>query len=283
VKPPPEELWERRRRTFGAVAEQYDRARPGFPAAVFDEIRRHARLRSPGRLLEIGCGTGKATAPFAKAGHAITALEPSRNMATVAKKKLTRFPSVRFITAKFEQWDPPAAGFDVLFAAQSWHWLDQKKAFSKAARVLKPGGTLALFWNFAWEFERPLRKRLDAVYARFHRAGRKAAVYPTKKAMNDRFRRDREGITASGRFDGVRMRRFFWQAEYDSRSYLDLIDTYSDHRVLPAEKRRPLYSGIEKAIRETGGTVRIRRLCVLYLARPKKKAEFSIKNPPRTT
>src|SRR5438552_140762 len=76
---------------FGEVAELYDRARPGYPTALVDEVLAFAP-ESP-RVLDVGAGTGKATVPFAERGLEVVALQPSVGMAAVARRNCSRFPN----------------------------------------------------------------------------------------------------------------------------------------------------------------------------------------------
>ena len=94
----------RLRTTFGEVPELYDRARPTYPAQVFDD------------LVEIGCGTGQATLPLAERGFQITCIELVEQLAALARRKLAAFPAVEIIDAPFEAWEPAAAGFDAVAA-----------------------------------------------------------------------------------------------------------------------------------------------------------------------
>ena len=74
------------RHTFDGVADLYERARPGYPEAVFDDLATLARLPAPARILEIGCGTGQATLPLARRGHAITCVELGASLAARAAR-----------------------------------------------------------------------------------------------------------------------------------------------------------------------------------------------------
>jgi len=49
------------RETFDTVAALYDRARPRYPSALFDDLADLAGIGSGARVLEIGPGTGQAT------------------------------------------------------------------------------------------------------------------------------------------------------------------------------------------------------------------------------
>src|SRR5919108_4449878 len=115
---------ERRRATFDEAAELYDRARPGYPPALFDDLAELAGVGPGCRVLEIGPGTGQATVPLAERGCKIVAVELGEGLAAVARRNLARFPEVQVVTAAFEDWPLPAEPFDVVLAATSFHWID---------------------------------------------------------------------------------------------------------------------------------------------------------------
>jgi trans-aconitate methyltransferase len=105
---------------FGAVAGLYDRVRPAYPAQLAEVTLAYAGAL-PGCAAEAGAGTGKGTALFAGRGFPIVCVEPDRRMSELLR---ARFPEVEVVTAGFEEWTPPPAGVDLLFAATAWHWVD---------------------------------------------------------------------------------------------------------------------------------------------------------------
>lgn len=115
------------------VAELYDRARPTYPAQVFDDLAALAQLPDGGRIVEIGCGTGKATLPLAERGFEIVCIELGEQLAAVARRKLADFPAVEIVNAAFETWEPVAAGFDAVVAFTAFHWIDSDMRYSKPA------------------------------------------------------------------------------------------------------------------------------------------------------
>jgi SAM-dependent methyltransferase len=135
---------ERLRATFGEAPALYDRARPGYPTAMFDDLAALAELTAGSRVLEIGAGTGQATLPLAERGYDVTAVELSGGMAAIAKRKLAGFPNARVVTGAFEAMPLPAAHFDAVLCATAWKWLDPAVRLVKAAAVLVPGGSLAI-------------------------------------------------------------------------------------------------------------------------------------------
>jgi SAM-dependent methyltransferase len=96
------------RAIFDEAAELYDRARPGYPAALFDDLAELTPLRPGSRVLEIGPGTGQATLPLAERGYQVVAVELGADLAAVARRKLAGFPNVEVVTAAFEDWPLPA-------------------------------------------------------------------------------------------------------------------------------------------------------------------------------
>ena len=128
-------------RSFGAVAEAYDRGRPGYPAeAVTWLMGGEARI-----VLELGAGTGKLTREIVDQGHAVFATEPDAAMLEVLKQ---RVPEVSAKVAGAEEIPANDHSVDVVVAAQAFHWFDHDLALPEIARVLRAGGHIALTWNF---------------------------------------------------------------------------------------------------------------------------------------
>src|SRR5665213_2368006 len=110
-----------RRGVFGEAVEQYQAARPGYPDDLVTDVLTYAGPVQ--RALEVGAGTGKATVSFAQRGVNLTCLEPDPRMTAELTRQSARFPSVHVIGAAFEPWEPMES-YDLLLAAQSWHWVD---------------------------------------------------------------------------------------------------------------------------------------------------------------
>jgi hypothetical protein len=105
----------RSRATFDEAAERYDRARPGYPPAVFDDLAELAGVGPGCRVLEIGCGTGQAAVPLAERGCGIVAVELGAGLAAVARRNLACFPDTRVVVAAFEDWPLPRS-------RSTWWW-----------------------------------------------------------------------------------------------------------------------------------------------------------------
>ncbi|GGZ28894.1 SAM-dependent methyltransferase [Streptomyces nitrosporeus] len=136
-----------RRLSFDRSAALYAAARPGYPPALFDALAELAgRPLEGARTVDVGAGTGIATRLLHERGARVTAVEPGPGMVAELRRSLPSVPVVRGDGNRL----PLAGGSaDLITYAQSWHWTDPVLAFAEAARVLRPGGALALWWNIA--------------------------------------------------------------------------------------------------------------------------------------
>jgi SAM-dependent methyltransferase len=256
------EYWRKSSQSFDTVAEAYDAYRPGYPPDLFDTIFETARLTSKSRLLEIGTGTGQATRPFAERGCSILCLEPGVNLAAVAARNLMKYPGIRFALNRFEDWLETPEEFDLVFSAQAFHWVPWETGIPKAARVLKPGGYLALIWNlYPGGVYGPLDADLQKAYDEFA-----PEISTPVTRMEDTIRERAGWIEAGGGFGPVAIQRFPWSLCYTTQQYLGLLNTYSDHIHLPAETRGNLYQAIGQAIDRYGGRLERPYVAVLFLA-----------------
>src|SRR5574341_242905 len=98
----------RRRESFDEVAELYDKARPGYPHQLVDDLLELSDLGEGHRVLEIGSGSGQLTVPLAERGLSIVAVELGANLAGVARRKLTRFQYAEVVVADFDEWVIPS-------------------------------------------------------------------------------------------------------------------------------------------------------------------------------
>lgn len=127
-------------RSFGAVADAYDRGRPTYAADAATWLVGAA----PATVLELGAGTGKLTHQLVELGHDVSASDPDKAMLTILARDL---PDVAVSVSGAEEIPSPDASYDVVVVAQAFHWFDHERALPEIARVLKPGGRLALVWN----------------------------------------------------------------------------------------------------------------------------------------
>ena len=244
---------ERLRETFGSVAELYDRARPEYPAVVFDDLAALALLEPGSRVLEIGPGTGKATVELSRRGYAVTGIELAPELAAVARRNLADFPQTEIEIGDFETWEPRQAGFDAVVAFSAFHWIAPDLRYAKPARLLRPGGALGVVGaphvRLAWDdsFWAEVQADYDAVVPR---PGGGPPPGPE----------DIEGwvpeFERSGQFENVTERQQAVALTYTADEYIELLGTFSDNLALPEEQRSELFRRIHARVAaQPGGTV----------------------------
>jgi SAM-dependent methyltransferase len=253
---------ELRKRSFNLNAALYDRARPSYPAELFDDLVRLSRAEH-GRVLEIGPGTGQATLPLARRGLSILGLELGDRMARICRRKLRDYPRVEVRNVRFEDWEPEPEAFDIVLAATAFHWIPGRVAWPRCAKVLRPGGHLALLWNFPDVPDAPIYRELRAIYHE---------LMPRRedpRPPGARIERQRKKIVSSGRFGPVTVRCYPWQCEYSTDEYIAQLRTQSDHAILAPECRARLFRAIRGVIDRHGGRITRPVVAALFLA-PKR-------------
>lgn len=248
------------RTTFGTVAELYDRARPEYPAAVYDDLAELAELQPGSRLLEIGPGTGKATAALAERGYAVTGIELSAELAEVARRNV---PEAEIVVADFESWEPPEADFDAVAAFAAFHWIAPHLQYAKPARLLRPGGALAVVHgpHVRLPDDDPFWVEVQKDYD---------AVVPSPRNRPPLYPDEVDGYTAefeaSGAFERVVERRHLHDLEYTADSFVAVLGTFSENIALPDEQREELFRRIHARIAaRPGGALTNHHLVVLTL------------------
>lgn len=265
-----------RRATFDPVAGLYDEMRPGYPPAVFDDVLAIAgigsELRFPGpRLLEIGCGTAHATLPFARRGFRIDCIELGENMAAIARENLSPFPRVTLTVADFDTWNPGLHSdrhYDLAFSATAYHWLNPATRAARVARLLAPAGWLAVWRNHhvrgsgaSQEFFRAAEdiylQEAPALAKKFTGLLEPAGIRPVEE----------EEWLASGLFCDLRTRIYEWSKRYSGEEYVRMLDTHSDHRLLPEAGRNRLFAGLLRLAHRFGGSVTRDHATILHMAK----------------
>jgi SAM-dependent methyltransferase len=262
---------ERLAATFNSAARLYHQARPEYPDRLYGELTRLARLGPGDRLLEVGCATGKATIPLARRGFRITCVEIGADLAAEARHNLAGFAEVGIVNAAFETWQPPQAGFALVFAATAWHWIDPAVRYRKAWEVLRPGGHLA-FWAATHAFPAdgdPFFYQIQEVYEEIGEGLPRGTHFPAPAELPD----ERAEIEASGLFTGVEVRRFDWEVRYTAGAYIRLLDTFSGHIAMAQWQRDRLYAEIRRRLAgRPGGRLRRHWGAVLHVARRRDAA-----------
>lgn len=229
-----------RAESFGAVADDYDAFRPSYPDGLINDLVQLA----PSRALDVACGTGKVAVALVACGIAVLGVEIDPHMAAVARSH-----GLIVEEGKFETWDDAGRTFDLITCGQGWHWIDPTLGNEKAARLLTPGGTLALFWNRD-RFDADVRAELDEVYA----------TYAPEIAGHDRGHSDDPFVAdlrETGKFATVETRAYKWLSTVTTDELIGRTGTYSDHLALPGETRTALFGAMREVVDARGGSITV--------------------------
>jgi SAM-dependent methyltransferase len=234
---------------FGAGAQRYHRARPGYPAALIAQVTA-ALPAGPRDVVDVGTGTGIAGALLRQAGCTVLGVDPDERMAALARQG-----GLAVERARFEDWDPAGRQFAGVTAGQAWHWVDMAKGAAKAAAALAPGGLLAVFWNSF----RPPAAVNEAIGAAARRVLPAAPLLGGGLPGPDGYRRlceqAAEGMRAAGgQFAEPEHWRFDWERLYTTGQWLDGVPTFGGWNRIPAAGQQELLAAIRAAIDGLGGT-----------------------------
>jgi SAM-dependent methyltransferase len=253
--------------TFDTAAALYARARPGYPSELFDDLAASTGVRGArARVLEVGAGTGQATRGLLDRGWTVVALEPGRELAAEAGRALAGSGGVDVVVSTLEGWDADGQGpFDLVFAATSWHWLDQRVAYRRASELLHPDGHKAIV---ATQHVLPrdgddFFREVERAYAEVGMSDGQGGPKPPAEIRAP----DVEAMVGSGLFAPPTVHRYVWSRAYTTEEYLALLSTYSDHIAASPRQRETLFTRIRELIdARPSATIRKHYLNLLQVA-----------------
>ncbi len=228
----------RRAQAFGAVATDYDRHRPRYPAALIARIASRPNLH----VLDVGAGTGISSAQLTDAGAQVLAIEPDDRMADICVSK-----GIAVERSLFEEWDPAGRRYDAVVFGQSFHWVQPGPALAKIAQLLVEGGRLVLMWNRVFPV-RPSHADLAEVYVDYPTAAPSTPIDPAGEAA----------VIAeieSHRFSVERV-EFDEDLHYTNTEWVGMVSTHSNHLILEASQRDRLLARLAAFIGPAGVAAR---------------------------
>ncbi len=216
-----------RGRSFGPVAEAYDRARPSYPDQAVGWMMGSGRSM----VLELGAGTGKLTEVLHRAGHDVLATDPLEQMLV----RLARRVPVGHVVATAEHIPVRSRSVDLVVCGQSFHWFEHDLALAEIARVLRPGGVVALAWN-DYDETIPWVRRL------------KALISPREESIDDLAM----PLMETPYFGFVEQEQFrFWQP-HTAASLADLARSVSVVATMSESDRAGVLSKVDALYAEYG-------------------------------
>lgn len=227
--------------SFGSVSELYDQCRPSPPHALIDDL---VALR-PVSVLDVACGTGKVAVELARRGMRVLGVEIDERMADLA-----RGHGVPVEVAKFESWDAKNRRFDLVTCADAWHWIDPVHGSEAVAALLRPGGTLALFWSY-YLLDDSVTVLFQRVYDELAPRARTHSYEPLQAQGRP--------FAPTSAFGPIETRTYRWDTVVGARDWVGLLATFSDHRALAPEQLGALQAALCEVIEGIGGSVEVSR------------------------
>ncbi|MET0424079.1 MAG: class I SAM-dependent methyltransferase [Actinoplanes sp.] len=244
--------------TFGAVAEAYERYRPGYPGELFELVAAYAG-RPVRTALEIGAGTGKATRLFAEHGVAVTATEPDAAMLAELRKHVPA--NVTTTRAAFEDLRTDQT-YGLVYAAAALHWTEPAGRWERIAGWVEPGGVFASFGGPIQPADPAVAQAVQVARAPF------LAVddIPSPDGTPPEAEMQWPGteLRKSALFDDVRQQVIERRLTMSAADYVGHLSTISAYLELPADVRPEVYRRIESVLPPT---VEIIADLVVHLAR----------------
>lgn len=254
------------RAAFGADPSNYHSARPPYPEALWKTLRARGLVREGIDILEIGAGTGLATAALlGERPNRLVAIEPDQRLADFLRADLPD-PRLKVVVEPFEETTLPPGSFDLVASGTAFHWLDPVPAIRRIRDLLRPKGALAIWWNVFGDPERPDPFH-DATTHLF--AGHRDS--PSNRGPGRRdFALDQETRLREldeGGFLTEPPYIWRWTLSLDPAGVRALYATYSNVSTLPAAEREFLLDSLsEVAAGEFAGRVDRNMTTVLYAA-----------------
>ena len=262
---------DKRKNLYSPVAEAYNRVRPDYPQQLVARAQELTQLTSQSKILELGCGPGKATVAFAELGCSMVCLEPSPEACEYARQNCAKYPNVEIRQTTFEEWDLTPDKFDVVLAATSFHWIDPQVACTKAADALKDDGSLILLWNIIPQPSYEVYQNLIEVYQTYapdlvrdeKRTTQAEIAHQAEMAKNLK-----QKALECHRFTDVASEELICEAIYSVDNFLLLLSTFSQYINLDFSTREALFTGLrEKIVTNYGENLPIKYLSVLQVAK----------------
>ncbi|ATY12722.1 class I SAM-dependent methyltransferase [Amycolatopsis sp. AA4] len=231
--------------SFGAVAAEYERYRPGYPAELAEKVLDYAGAPIA-EALEIGAGTGKATRLFAGWGIAVTATDPDPAMLAELRKHLPAEVETR--EGALEDLRPDRQ-YGLVYSAAALHWTDPAGRWPRIAALLAPGGVFASFGGPVRPADPVVRQAIDEAQAPFL----ESAGFPPPDGTPPESELQWPGteLEKSELFADVRQVVVQQRLTLSADELIGLLSTVSAYRVLPISVREQVFPRIRQVLPET--------------------------------
>jgi trans-aconitate methyltransferase len=236
--------------SFDNIANIYEKARPGYPQEVYEEIERHITFFPDTKILEVGAGDGKATFEMNQRWRSqITAIEPGTSLYGLLQKKTRGNNNVKTIKTTFEVFSSEEL-FDCVIAASAFHWVSKETGYIKSANLLKENGLIALFWNNFSRNDDAIFDEIQEIYRIYYPEDvYEQDIRGTQRKKTDERRKELEDSRC---FRLISHREYIYSKTYTAKGYVELLNTFSDNSTKDMDSLSAFYNNIENLIKKNG-------------------------------
>jgi SAM-dependent methyltransferase len=233
------------RTSFDRVPDIYDRIRPDYPPALFDDL--FALLPASPYVLEVGAGTGKATRDLLSHGATVHAVEIGPAMADKLREVIAA-NELTVTVGDFEEVPVEQAAYDCVFSATAYHWIAPGAQLDRPAELLKPEGVVAIVDLIQVDSpsDRGFFAAAQPIYERYGE-GHKGRPSPRREDADPSMR---AALEHDDRFTEVRVRHYDWDQTYTAAQYRQLMLSYSPTQLMEPLARQGLLDDMEAFVRE---------------------------------
>ena len=256
---------ELRKDWYSPVADAYNKIRPRYPQKIINNAIEIAGIKPQNKILELGCGPGNATVAFVEREFNMVCLEPSLPACKLARQNCVAYPNVEIQQTTFEEWQLTENQFHAVLAATSFHWMNQKTVYQKAADALQDDGVLILLWNMTPQPNYEVYQKLHEVYQIYTPAASRYENMETQEKIVYSFGKQ---VINSGKFKNLQTDCITCQKTYSVDDYLLLLGTLSPYLKLESAIRDSLFAGLKDKINKYyGGKIDSSYICAFQVMR----------------
>lgn len=241
---------------FSAAAEEYERARPGYPEEAIAWIVDRLGLEPGKTVLDLAAGTGKLTRALVPSGARVVAVEPIDEM---REQLFSAVPDVDAFDGTAEQIPLPDGSVEAVTCGQAFHWFREQEALREVHRVLVRGGGLALIWNVR-DLTDPLQARLQEIILPHGGKVRSHHDFAPEKA-----------IESSGLFGPVEQRSWPYVQRLSRAHLVDRIASTSYIAILDPDARAGVLGQVLEAAEGMPEPIAIPYTTDVYLAKSREQ------------
>lgn len=229
----------------------YERGRPGYASAVADALAAELGLDADSRVLDLAAGTGQLSRLFVPLVGSVVAVEPSASMRHVLARRL---PSVETLEGRAERIPLPDQSVDAAVIGNAFHWFDGDAAVGELARVLRPGGGLAVLWNLGLSSDPPWSQRLEQLVDEL----RAKALRPARQCTSGMWRPALD--RAHDLFEPLRFSSIAHERSLDQEAFVSGVASFSFIAAMPDDERDPVLTQV-RALAPEACVLRMRTEC----------------------